>query len=297
MGLALHNSPVDLAFTAKHFSLSSPRPSAVRKSRSVHPKAVARALLDRGFAPEDLPVLSRESHAHAPRRNEHRARRHGPATDPDHDAIRLARSTVPLPSDGSRDRVPSLERQNAFWDPRTTKRAARHDEGADVAELYRIGLLYDDDHTRGSGFGMDAIVRDEPAYSITTRPSRKRARRGSKGGSVGLHMDWDFTGLEEDDEVARYLLSSREMARAEGRQWSYRTVWRSMPVVDEPVVEDGVDEDTPELIPDDANESHTRRDYDDEDETDWAVLPRERDADDTEEDAATGVWIVLGDGS
>ncbi|PNH76467.1 hypothetical protein VD0001_g1158 [Verticillium dahliae] len=336
MGLALHNSPVDLAFAAKHFPITCPRPSAIRKPRSAHPKAVARALLERGFAPEDLPVLSREAHVHVPRRNDHRARRHhGAAPDSDHDGIRLARSTVPLPSDGSRDRVPSLERQNAFWDPRTTKRspvavaaaaAARlvgDDDDADVAELYRLGLLYDDDHTRGAGFGLDAIVRDEPVYSITTRAAshRRTTKRKHRGAaatrsrastteSLALQMDWDFTGLEDDDDVARYLLSeSREMAAAaaaEGRhRRGYRTVWRSLPAVDEPPAGH-----TPDLIPDEAEEEEeesderAERDEDNEldDETEWAVLPRERDADDVAtttvmEDAATGVWIVLGDGS
>ncbi|KAM0334495.1 hypothetical protein ACHAQA_001524 [Verticillium albo-atrum] len=307
MGLALHNSPVDLAFTTKHFPVPSPRLSVIRKPRTAHPKAVARALLDRGFTPEDLPAFIRDPQTHEPRRREHRARRHGTTNDTDDDGVRLARSSVPLPSDNSRNRVPSLERQNAFWDPRTTKRPVTLSDDAEVAELYRLGLLYDDDHARGSGFVLDAIVREAPAYSITTR-ARKRTRRGSKASSIGLQMDWDFTGLEEDDEVARYLLSaSREMAKtAEGRRLGYRTVWRSLPAVDEPVDEEQAPQadDTPELIPDDANECDKGlidddNNNDDEDEMDWAVLHRERDADDTAttEDAATGVWIVLGDGS
>lgn len=44
----------------------------------------------------------------------------------------------------------------------------------DDSELHRLGLLYDDEHSRGSGFNLDSVVHSEPTYIV--RPT-KRARR------------------------------------------------------------------------------------------------------------------------
>lgn len=76
------------------------------------------------------------------------------------------------------NRRPSLERQGAFRDATTTKRRMSVDAPSDDAELYRLGLLYDNEHACGAGFGLDTIVHDEPLYSVSVAPGRSRSRRG-----------------------------------------------------------------------------------------------------------------------
>ncbi|UNI15051.1 hypothetical protein JDV02_001623 [Purpureocillium takamizusanense] len=54
------------------------------------------------------------------------------------------------------------------------------DVDEEVRELYRMGLLYDDEHERGSGFTLDAIAHDTaatPPYTLTVR-SRDHRRHG-----------------------------------------------------------------------------------------------------------------------
>ncbi|KAH6635798.1 hypothetical protein F5144DRAFT_565461 [Chaetomium tenue] len=134
-------------------------------------------------------------------------------------------------SSGSERRPPSLERQDAFRDE-TTKRRRRgrqqqrgwrdgedeehdnslRDEQAEVAELYRLGLLYDDEHERGAGFSLDGIVRDEPVYSLRVRPakrSRRVERRANGGGDVlSLSVvDLAFSAFGADEALAGWMLS------------------------------------------------------------------------------------------
>lgn len=87
------------------------------------------------------------------------------------DGAELARSHVWLPSDGHR-RKPRLERQEAFHVP---EMIFRSDAVQDDAELYQLGILYDDEQLRGAGFTLDSIAHIEPTYEV--RPA-KRARRG-----------------------------------------------------------------------------------------------------------------------
>ncbi|KAK4150332.1 hypothetical protein C8A00DRAFT_46239 [Chaetomidium leptoderma] len=130
-----------------------------------------------------------------------------------------------------RRRPPSLERQDAFRDERTVKRPPRprsrqrrsgsdsfgmggdesrgydeEEEEVQVAELYRMGLLYDDEYERGEGFSLDRIVREEPVYSVSVRPAR-RGRREERADFVSLAMDLAFSALGEDEELAEWLLS------------------------------------------------------------------------------------------
>ncbi|PHH88834.1 hypothetical protein CDD83_6976 [Cordyceps sp. RAO-2017] len=143
----------------------------------------------------------------------------------------LAHSEVPLPSDRFRlVRRPTLEREDAFRDASTSARGKvrlRHTGGpnpddAQIAELYSIGLLYDDKDDAakqdGEGLNLNTIQHEQPVYSI--RPDR-RARRPTKAKAPGqdrpLHLDLSFSDLGEDTAIAQYLASpsGREQAVAD----------------------------------------------------------------------------------
>ena len=65
------------------------------------------------------------------------------------------------------------------------------EEARQVAELYRLGLLYDDEHERGEAFSLDRIVRDEPVYSVRVRrPRSGRTRSSSSSSSSRRGGDW-----------------------------------------------------------------------------------------------------------
>jgi hypothetical protein len=89
------------------------------------------------------------------------------------------------------------------------------DDKAQVAELYRMGLLYDDEYERGEGFSLDRIVREEPAYSLRVRPANSRLRRGRRDRraadyhyvSLSSAVDLAFSALGEDEALAGWLLS------------------------------------------------------------------------------------------
>lgn len=136
-------------------------------------------------------------------------------------SAQLARSDVPFPSDHNRNvRRPSLEREDAFCDANTFKphgvRTQTSGDDAEVAELYRMGLLYDDGEN-ANNFDLTSIRRDDPVYTI--RPA-KRARRsnGKQPGyeiSRSLHLDLSFADLGDDDAIARYLNASSATTPAE----------------------------------------------------------------------------------
>ncbi|KAM7194851.1 hypothetical protein V8F33_007049 [Rhypophila sp. PSN 637] len=165
----------------------------------------------------------------------------------------LARSGLVLPGEdsgrgegprgrcrsGSRSRSnspPSLDRQDAFRDPLTTKKrscrtALMSAEDVEVEELYRagllydkdqdeelyrMGLLYDDGSERGSGFTLDTIVHDEPVYKVNTRPA-KRGRRNGRHQDVKeewvefeLSLELSYAAISEDPELAAYLKATNE---------------------------------------------------------------------------------------
>lgn len=288
MGLALHNPPPDAIFAHKHFPLEPPRSARRYRGRDAN---LLRTVLERPVTSDDSPAkagIARRRHSHSiPRR---RASRPIPGVvDSDDEILRLARSSTPLPSDGSRNRRPSLERQDAFRDADTAKPPAARslsqgceDEDPEVAELYRLGLLYDDEHVRGAGFGFHAIARGEQAYTMTTRPARRR--RAQQEVTTKIPLDWTFSGLEDDDEVARYLSRPEEEAPRRG----YRTIWREAPRVEEKG-EEGKEMQR-------SVHSDGTWDGDEDDEREWAVLSARGHETAIVEDA-TGAWVVLGDGS
>jgi hypothetical protein len=139
----------------------------------------------------------------------------------------LARSDVALPSDGHVfRRRPSLERQEAFRDETTSKRnsfrlsssvntrpTSSPGEDEAIAELYRLGVLYDDEHVRGEAFNFNTIIHDEaPAYAL--RPSRGRGRKVNRARGLdedfdpepALTLDLSMAQLSQDEAIARFLI-------------------------------------------------------------------------------------------
>ncbi|KAI3337213.1 hypothetical protein HD806DRAFT_31162 [Xylariaceae sp. AK1471] len=144
--------------------------------------------------------------------------------DPDEreDGRRLASDpTVALPGEGYRN-TPRLERQEAFHAPKTW-----HVSDTDVvvndAELYRLGILYDDDeeidHVHGSGFSLDAIVHPAPVYSL--RPAKRVKRNHDhrlpslKEEDLRLSVELLSAYLGDDAAIARFFspVSDEERAR------------------------------------------------------------------------------------
>lgn len=173
----------------------------------------------------------------------------------------LARSSVRLPGDAASaahprsstlSRHPSLRRQEAFRADVTAKSARRQvsledsvtedeaeqDMDDETAELYRLGLLYDDEHERGSLFDLGKITRpagEAPAYTVREAKRVKRSsNRASTSGSGEEGFSWDFRafladhtglarahtkapelsplslslhGLAGDEAIARFLIS------------------------------------------------------------------------------------------
>ncbi|KAK2616488.1 hypothetical protein QQS21_000530 [Conoideocrella luteorostrata] len=128
----------------------------------------------------------------------------------------LAYSDIELPSDRYRlVRRPTLEREDAFRDESTAKgkiHVRRHPapetDDQQVADLYRMGLLYDNEQDRCSdNLTLNSIKHDEPLYSI--RPA-KRARKHTKAGRGfhrPLHLDLSFSDLGDDEVLAQYLIA------------------------------------------------------------------------------------------
>ncbi|KAI1812275.1 hypothetical protein GGS20DRAFT_28401 [Poronia punctata] len=150
----------------------------------------------RGSRPRRTPALLRARWDHGEREDGL-----GLASDP----------TVTLPNEKHR-RAPSLERQGAFRVPRAWE--------VSDAELYRLGILYEDSHERGNerergpDFCLDAIVHPEqPAYSLrAAKRARRRRRRTSdrrlstsEGDKLSLSVDLLSSYLGGEDFIARFL--------------------------------------------------------------------------------------------
>ncbi|KAI1395404.1 hypothetical protein F4819DRAFT_194213 [Hypoxylon fuscum] len=237
--------------------------------------------------------------------------------DPDgEDGVSLAADVnIDLPSDRAPSK-PRLERQEAFHEPKTWQYS---DVVEDDADLYKMGLLYDDEYRRGSGFNLDTIVHPEPIYSI--RPA-KQARKGRQDTSYPyLDLDLSYASLSSDLDVQQYMAPdvheipapveddspTQERRRAGNAQkQSYRDAALSIiPELPEssahlfgtPAPEAT---DFPDLITDSEGEDEEGDCADD-----WALLEEAdvrsaADADvDTNAASTTGdeAWIVLGDGS
>jgi len=143
----------------------------------------------------------------------------------------LARSHVPLPYSGRGPiRRPSLEREEAFWDPTTSKRARTcsmedsvvsvvdADADPETAQLYRMGILYDDEYTRGSAFTLNTIIHDEPEFTIRPAKRQRKARAEPSAAEAaaarniffsqnGLSLHLSFAQLQHDEMIAQYLIS------------------------------------------------------------------------------------------
>ncbi|KAK3897315.1 hypothetical protein C8A05DRAFT_48021 [Staphylotrichum tortipilum] len=154
---------------------------------------------------------------------------------------RLARQNSRSRSSGSssssspdRRRPPSLERQDAFRDEKTAKRrrvereltpewddhmVVQAQEAEEIAELYRLGLLYDDEHERGAGFSMEQIVREEPVYSVRVRNGRRGRGGGSEIGFRPLEQ-MAFSVFGEDKALAGWLVGSSAMELDEPKLWN-----------------------------------------------------------------------------
>lgn len=141
------------------------------------------------------------------------------------EGLELARSSVPLPSDRNRlQRHPSLGREDAFCDASTFKgrgnvrvQSLGGDEDAQIAELYRMGLLYDDEEggktsaaAAAAGLTLNTIYHDEPSYSIRPAKRSRKLQRKSQLGGAALDLDLSFADLGDDDDLARYLVSPAE---------------------------------------------------------------------------------------
>ncbi|KAI0400366.1 hypothetical protein F4802DRAFT_585265 [Xylaria palmicola] len=122
--------------------------------------------------------------------------------------------TVELPGEPRRP-TPRLERQEAFRAPQTWD-ILDTDVAVDDAALYRLGILYDDDgdgdgedeHVRGPGFGLDAIVRAEPAYSLRPAKRVKRAHGRqipAKGRDLHLSVELLSTHLGDDAAIKNFF--------------------------------------------------------------------------------------------
>ncbi|KAJ4268960.1 hypothetical protein NW762_003031 [Fusarium torreyae] len=218
----------------------------------------------------------------------------------------LARSKVPLPSDRFRlVRKPTLEREEAFRDDSTARgnvylgRKMPMTEDDEVAELYRMGLLYDDEQDRGEGFNLDSIKHEEPVYSI--RPA-KRSRKTKKSHSFSfnqpLHLDLSFTDLGGDQTIAQILSSGSEPSDDGSLPDSNGPSSRSFAPLRVIYELDGsnpsFDVDTsqpPDLV------SDLLSDYDCFSDSELDDLPSQREFRDGAATPTTDAWIVLGDDS
>ncbi|KAI1751486.1 hypothetical protein F4782DRAFT_186134 [Xylaria castorea] len=176
----------------QHFS-SGLSPAAVRRKYRQSPRA------------ERLQILS-----HA-RKGNHMVRVRWDR-DEGEDGRRLAFDpTVALPGERQRH-TPRLERQEAFRVPQTWD-ISDTDVVVNDAELYRLGILYDDDrseHIRGSGFCLDAITHKEPPYSIrqTKRAKKSHNRRlPLKEENFRLSVKLLSTYLGDDAAITRFFAS------------------------------------------------------------------------------------------
>ncbi|RSL49149.1 hypothetical protein CEP53_009270 [Fusarium sp. AF-6] len=216
----------------------------------------------------------------------------------------LARSKVPLPSDRYRlVRKPTLEREEAFRDASTAKgnvhlrRTQPVNDDAEIAELYRMGLLYDEEKQSEEAFDLNSIQHEEPVYTI--RPA-KRSRKNKKSHSFSfndpLYLDLSFTDLGGDDSIAQFLspTPSDDGSIPSGNGPSARTFAPLRVIYELDGSQPSFDVDTsqpPDLVSDPLS------DYDCFSDSDLDDLPSEREVRDSAATPSSDVWVVLGDDS
>ncbi|KAK2047223.1 hypothetical protein LZ31DRAFT_517843 [Colletotrichum somersetense] len=274
MGLALLDSSDALDLTQRYLS---PGPSQVSRPRSraryngAYYHSDGSIVLNRELAKHKLPLLSLvllANHQKAARLQRQARRRQisrpnrqwciGEAAE----GRALAMSGQKLPG-GQRRRTPSLEREEAFRDARTTKSPTCPQDARDIVELYRVGLLYDDEHLRGSGFGFEAIDRDGPEY--TMRPA-KRARRPkapevSEDDDLQLALDLSLAELGHGESFAQFLCSpdlEESPSDAESAASTYSARLAPLHFVSEVLHSPGhFSDDTPDITTDSESESES----------------------------------------
>lgn len=210
----------------------------------------------------------------------------------------LAKSNVPLPSDNARARPPSLEREDAFRDSSTSKGNVRlrrgvpaiYDDDAQVAQLYSMGLLYDDEERdRSESISLNTIHRDEALFTV--RPV-KRGRKNKSRRHEPLHLNLSFDNL--DSNMDQYLTSqnpeSFQDSSASHSDVPLRVIYEL--ATSEPSFD--VDTSQPPDLMDDA-----LSDYDCLSETELDDVPSQREVfdDSTAAHQPTDAWIMLGDDS
>ncbi|GJC94815.1 hypothetical protein ColKHC_03641 [Colletotrichum higginsianum] len=230
MGLALYNTPDALDLSQRYLShgpsqVSRPRPRAHYNGAYYHPDGsivLHRELADLKLPLLDLVLLANhqaktQRHRRSHRRQTSRLTRQWCNDEADEGrALARVRALAPALPGGHRPppsgeqqrrRTPSLERQEAFRDARTAKSILYPQDAHDISELYRLGLLYDDEHLRGPGFDFDAIDRSEPEYTIRpAKPARKTKRsRVPRDDDLQLALDLSLAELGRDDSFAQFL--------------------------------------------------------------------------------------------
>lgn len=224
------------------------------------------------------------------------------------DGRELAYSDIELPSDRYRlVRRPTLEREDAFRDASTAKvhvrrRAEPTNEDQQIADLYRMGLLYDnDEQTRSGGgdsFNLNSIKHDEPLYSI--RPA-KRARKHNKSvkggfGNHALHLDLSFSDLGDDDVIAQYLMAMTRPETDEAIQHAPHESAESQPplrvIYELANSQPSFDIDTsqpPDLVMD------VLSDYDCFSDNELDDTPSQREVQENADNPPSDAWVILGD--
>ncbi|KAI9166548.1 hypothetical protein HJFPF1_02657 [Paramyrothecium foliicola] len=251
---------------------------------------------------QELPVASRPGRSRC-RRGQHAW------LDDEEGGRDLAKANIPLPSDHGRlVRRPSLEREDAFRDATTAKGNVRlrravntiaSDEDAQVAELYSMGLLYDDDEqSRTEAFNLNSIKHDETLYTI--RPSKRARKNRTRGSDEPLHLDLSFADLGNDNAIAQYLMSPSAAEPSTEGEASHQSQHGSRADVPLRVIYElatstpSYDVDTsqpPDLINDSLS------DYDCLSESEFDDTPSQQEVYDTAANPPTEAWIMLGDDS
>ncbi|EQL00908.1 hypothetical protein OCS_03378 [Ophiocordyceps sinensis CO18] len=228
----------------------------------------------------------------------------------------LAHSEIPLPCDRFRlVRRPTLEREDAFRDASTSargkvrlRRPLPDADDAQIAELYSMGLLYDDaddavDGQRDSRtLSLNNIRHEQPIYSVR---HDRRMRRPSKSKGPGrdrpLQLEFSFSDLGDDSAIAQYLAATpaqaleaedeaMEQAPGQSRQRSYpplRVIYElagTRPTFDVDTCQ------PPDLVTD------LMSDYDCLTDSELDDTPWQREVHESADDAASDPWVMLGDG-
>ncbi|KAI3530446.1 hypothetical protein CSPX01_14851 [Colletotrichum filicis] len=322
MGLRLHSScsdALDLDLSQRYLppgpsQVSRPRPRAHYNGAYFHPDGSI--ALHRELADQKLPLLDLVLTAnHQKRTRQHRQTRRGQThrstrqwrTDEAAEGRNLASSGHKLP--GEHRRTPSLERQDAFRDPRTTKARLYPEDAPDIEELYRLGLLYDDEHIRGPAFGLDIINHhSEPEY--TMRPA-KRARKSkpqqiSYDDDVQLALDLSLAELGRDESFAQFLCSPELDELPSGDDFDNSSTYSARLAPLQFVSEllgspDYFSDNTPELTTDSASDSSISFNYSSDEEPTSAetrgTLTTGTKSDKITAQKLDSPWTMSGDGS